>query len=376
MKKIITLLLLVVYLVQAESLDQQVKRLDQQIKVLKALVHPSFKIQNNKIQDKLSIGGYGELHYNIKRSGKIPSGRKNSGKKYSGDDKIDFHRYVLFFNYKYNKDIKLFSEFELEHSLVTENGPGEVELEQAFIEIKLNEGLYVKSGVFLIPIGILNETHEPPTFYGVERNPVEKTIIPATWWEAGVSLIKQYDNGLTLDWALHSALSLNDNFIIRKGRQKVAKANANEWATTFRAKYNKKGLELATSLQYQNDISTNAAKNSAFLYSAHAIYQVNNFKLKTLYARWNINNVEKAGEFGEDSKNQNGFYIEPSYKITDKLGLFVHYFKIDSEESDQNGFVFGANYYPINQVVFKIDYLIEKDGDQKESLNLALGYQF
>ena len=101
--------------------------------------------------------------------------------------------------------MRFFSEFELEHSLVKdtqegEEAPGEVELEQAFIEYDFDQRNTARAGVFLLPIGILNETHEPPTFYGVERNTVENVIIPTTWW-AGVSVIR-------IAWTTGSRLTL------------------------------------------------------------------------------------------------------------------------------------------------------------------------
>ena len=44
----------------------------------------------------------------------------------------------------------------------------------------------------LVPVGFLNEVHEPPTFYGVERNPVEKNVIPTTWWEGGIGISSRW----------------------------------------------------------------------------------------------------------------------------------------------------------------------------------------
>ena len=96
-----------------------------------------------------------------------------------------FHRFVLFFGHKFNAATRMFSEFELEHALAGEGKPGEVELEQAYIEHDFGDAFTGRAGVMLIPAGILNEVHEPPTFYGVERNNVEKNIIPSTWWEGG-----------------------------------------------------------------------------------------------------------------------------------------------------------------------------------------------
>ena len=46
-------------------------------------------------------------------------------------------------------------------------------MEQMYVDVDYGS-FNAKYGVFLIPVGILNETHEPDTFYGVERNSVEK----------------------------------------------------------------------------------------------------------------------------------------------------------------------------------------------------------
>ena len=133
-----------------------------------------------KLSNKTTIGGYGELHYNNLRNQKSPVDGKSGNK-----DQIDFHRFVLFINHEFNDKMRFVSELELEHSLAGDGAPGEVELEQAYIQYDVTEKTAVVGGLFLTPVGILNETHEPPTFYGVERNDVEKNIIPTTWWEGG-----------------------------------------------------------------------------------------------------------------------------------------------------------------------------------------------
>ena len=101
-------------------------------------------------------------------------------------DELDLHRFVLFFGHQFTNDVRFFSELEVEHNVAGEGKNGEVEIEQAYIEWDYTDNHALKSGVFLVPVGILNETHEPDTFYGVERNAVEKDIIPSTWWEGGV----------------------------------------------------------------------------------------------------------------------------------------------------------------------------------------------
>ena len=112
--------------------------------------------------DKTQMGGYGELHYKFG----------------DGTDQADFHRYVLYIGHDYSDSIHFFSEWELEHSLAGEGKEGEVELEQAWLEIDLSENHHFRAGLDILPVGMLNVTHEPNTFYGVDRNEVEKRIIP------------------------------------------------------------------------------------------------------------------------------------------------------------------------------------------------------
>ena len=47
-----------------------------------------------------------------------------------------------------------------------DGAPGEVELEQAYVQIDVNDRNRINAGLQLLPIGIINETHEPPTFFG------------------------------------------------------------------------------------------------------------------------------------------------------------------------------------------------------------------
>ncbi len=110
---------------------------------------------------------------------------------------------MLYVNHEFNSDIRLFSEFELEHAHIedTDDGSsnGSVSIEQAYVQFDLSEHTKANAGIFLVPVGIINETHEPTTFYGVERNPVEVRIIPTTWREGGAMLSGHYDSGFSYD---------------------------------------------------------------------------------------------------------------------------------------------------------------------------------
>jgi hypothetical protein len=325
---------------------------------------------------KTNIGGYGELHYNNVSSD-------------AGDEKeIDFHRFVLFVNHEFTDRVRFFSELELEHSLAGDGAPGEVELEQAYVEYALTDATFARTGLFLLPLGILNETHEPTTFYGVERNDVESIIIPSTWWEAGAGLNGRLANGLSWDLGLHSGLAMpttgGSAFRVRSGRQKVAEAIANDWAYTARLKYTgMRGLELAASYQYQADPSQvpGDGLDTGQLLTAHAIFQRGGFGLRALYAGWRFNGfaVEAAG-----ADEQDGWYVEPSYRLSEQWGVFARYEDVDAAR-DQDKFTqnaFGINYWPVPGVVLKIDYrtrdhslsaLADEDFD---AIGLGFGYSF
>jgi predicted porin len=322
--------------------------------------------------ENTSVGGYGELHANFPEN---------------GANKMDFHRFVLFFNHDYNDWISLYTELELEHSLAGEGKDGEVELEQAFIRMDWTEQFSTDAGLFIMPIGTLNETHEPNTFYGVERNQIEKYIIPTTWWEGGIKGSYRMDNGLAFDGAITSGLDVEEGYI-RGGRQKVSNAVNDEAALTGRVKYTGiAGLEVAASVFYQDDLDQTSdgtpdnvdADYSGLLSSAHIDYSNGNFRLRALYARWDLD-----GEVAADAEEQTGFYIEPSYrwKFSEQygdLGIYTRYSDLEYFDKDGNAneteiLEFGVNYWPTENVVFKADY--QNFIDANDAFNLGVGYQF
>jgi len=338
--------------------------------------------------NKTSIGGYGEMHINQLENQTV-----------GGDpdkQEIDLHRFVLMFGHQFTDDVRFFSEFEIEHSIAGEGKAGEVEVEQAYVEWDFAENHSAKAGVFLVPVGIMNETHEPDTFYGTERNPVEKNIIPSTWWEGGAAVNGQISDGLSYDFAIHSGLSIDTGatpsakYKIRDGRKKVGKAPAENAAFTGRLKYTGvQGLELAATVQHQTDITQGSAVDastnvSANLIETHAIYQTGPFAVKALYAMWDIDNAinTDSGKTGADE--QEGFYIEPSYKLTESLGIFARYNQWDNQagdsvDSEYQQIDVGVNYWLTPTVVLKADYQdqdVPAGADEFDGVNLGVGWSF
>jgi hypothetical protein len=335
---------------QIDALMSQQKSSDAKIEETVSMVEATADAVDEKQTASVSkthIGGYGELHYN------------NLEDKSSGLEKneIDFHRFVLFVGHEFNDTTRFFSEIELEHGIAGEGQKGEIELEQAYVEHDLSARLSGKAGLFLIPVGILNETHEPNTFYGVERNQVEKNIIPTTWWGGGLGLSGGIGNGWSWDTTFTSGLntSVDKNHHPRSGRQKVSKAVANNGAITGRLKWTGlPGLELASTLQYQDDITqgNDPLAGAATLVETHAIIERGGFGLRALYAQWNLL-FARYSQWDNTAGSQ-----------------------VDSQYAQSS---FGANYWLNEHVVFKFD-LQDQDAPEGskefDGFNLGFGYQF
>lgn len=326
--------------------------------------------------DRFTFGTYGEIHARVG----------------DGDDNIDPHRIVLFTNFEISDKLKFVSEIELEHFLTKTEGSDwtsqklEFKVEQAYLEYDFNENLSGYAGLALVPVGVLNQTHEPTTFYGVERPNVEKYIVPTTWTELGVGVAKTYDNGLQLDAVFHSGLDMkNSDGYIRGGRSNYQfeefESNTDSWAVTTRAKYTGiAGVELAGSLQYQYDTSSRVAgQQDAILASTHGIYRNGGFQFIALANYWNVD-----GYSNKDTQDQWGYYLEPSYAwdtAIGKVGVFgrfsqYEYFAESTQKRKELNA--GVNYWINEHLVVKTDYTnIDNDGiANDETVNFGFGWHY
>lgn len=349
--------------------------------------------------DRTTLGGYGELHYNaLNDDATAFDGRENDL------NRADFHRFVLFASHTFNDWIRFASELEIEHSVVADGDPGEVALELAWLELDLNARHHVRAGIDILPVGLINLTHEPNTFYGVERNPVETEIIPSTWSEATLALWGELGAGFAYNVYLHSGLEIpvvgGNAFRPRSGRQETAEADDQDAAILGRVIYaGVPGLELAATVDYQRDY-TGTADNidtDAWLFETHADWKhASGFGLRALYARWELGADRGAGvnpaAFNADKLQ--GWYIEPAYRFVlgvmpGELGLFGRYQSWDERNQlggaafrfeSRDMFTVGMNYWPHPQVVFKFDAQWQHaDGpvaQELDGINLGLGYQF
>ena len=161
-------------------------------------------------------------------------------------------------------------------------------------------------------------SRQPST--ALRRPNAEKYIVPSTWWEAGVGIVKTYDSGLQLDVLAHTSLDMNANGNIRSGRPKLdlhEYAEAKSWGVTARAKYTAfEDIQFGTTVQYQHDVSTAiAGSQNSFLLEQNAVYTKGDFQLRGMAAYWKFDGFASGIE-----DEQWGYYVEPSYKFDTKLG--------------------------------------------------------
>jgi hypothetical protein len=280
-------------------------------------------------EGKLIIGGYGEVHYNQQLSSETG---------YNGS--LDVHRMVMLLGYNFSSKTQFISEIEYEHVK-------EVYVEQAFLQHKINSFINLRAGLMLIPMGIINEYHEPTTFNGVERPLVDTRISPTTWREIGagfsghilpVSIKYQLYivNGFS---SYNSAATLSGKNGFRNGRQKGAESFVHTPNYTFKLEYygirglnagfsgyfGKTESSLHNGLDKSNQAAIARADSSVVglnMIGLDARYTLGGLQLKGQYYYSGITNSSAYNRFTATNGKQNdlgssmqGYYLEAGYNI-------------------------------------------------------------
>jgi DtxR family Mn-dependent transcriptional regulator len=345
---------------------------------------------------RTNLSGYMDFHYN---------------KPEFTDGSLDFHRFVLLVTHSFSDRIRFVSEVEIEHALV-EGGDekGELELEQAYVDFLLSRGFNVRAGMMLMPVGIINERHEPPVYYGVERPFVDTVIIPTTWFETGVGVHGEVGRGWRYRGFITAPLNAAEFSAdegLREGVQKGSEANAGRVATTGRLEYvGVRGLTLGVSgwsgrsgfeFRPRFDVPVKLAE-------ADARYSRNRFEGRLQYAQVWIDNadllndalVRRVGVDPNIGRVLRGFYAEGSYRFIEgarfgDVGAFTRYENFDTQhrmapggvrlpQFDRDAWVFGATYWPDPDIAIKADYSVVRNRSAviqaPNAFNLGLGWWF
>jgi hypothetical protein len=152
----------------------------------------------------MSIGAYGEMKFGLQQN-PAAGGQWQNG--------FDAHRLVLLPTYLITPNIIFNAEIEFEHGGSgfdpDDKLHGTAEIEQIWIDFKIMDQFNWRApGIDLIPIGYINEHHEPTAFYSVQRPELYNGLIPSTWKAPATSVYGRLADGLY--YTLQASSSLED----------------------------------------------------------------------------------------------------------------------------------------------------------------------
>ncbi|MAE08159.1 MAG: hypothetical protein CL661_05300 [Bacteroidetes bacterium] len=351
---------------------------------------------------KLTVGGYGQIDFNQPfGDNKIQNG------------KLDVHRLVILFGYRFNEKLSFVSEIEIEHVK-------EIYVEQAFLNYSVNTYLQIRGGLMLIPMGIINEYHEPTTFNGVERPLIDKYISPTTWREIGVGitgsvpeLSLRYQTYLMNGFSSYNgSAQLSGKNGLRKGRQKGAESIIRTPVSASRIEYyGIMGLNLGLSVYLGGTQSTefnklNRDDNNAMtiadssvvkirMFGFDARYQRNGFQFRAQTYYTKLLNTSQYNYFTASDNVPNdvgnsmyGYYVEAGYnvfqelaKIKSELISFVRYSAFNTQNTVVSGLstnpayqmqviTAGIGWKPISEVAIKADIQLLKSDQESTFRNV------
>jgi hypothetical protein len=341
------------------------------------------------------LSGYMDFHFN-----------KGDGE----DPVLDFHRFVLLLSHAFSPRLRFVGELELEHAFVEGlEESGELELEQAYIDFLLSRRLNLRAGMLLMPVGIINERHEPPVYNGVERPFVDTVIIPSTWFDVGAGIHGEIAAGVRYRAyvvAPLNALEFSAEEGIRGGRQKGSEANVRNVAYTGRLEYlGVRGLTLGASF-WAGESSFEAPRldTGVRLGEVDARFRRDRLELRGQFAVVNIGDAARLndalgraiGVIPNIAEQLRGFYGEAAYRVWNAgsprdLVAFVRYENFDTQhrmpegllpakEFDRDAWVIGLTYYPDPDIAVKADYVRLRNQSglipQRHFVNLGLGWWF
>ena len=361
------------------------------------LVNTAQRLINNGSNQALTMGGYGEINYNQ------PS---------DANGELDVQRLVLLFAYKFNDKTQFVTEVEFEHVQ-------EVYVEQAFVNHNIADNVSLRGGLMLIPMGILNEYHEPTTFNGVERPGVDNRIVPTTWREIGVGVNGRWDDASIKYQAYifngFNSVLINDGGDITKGlfggakgfrggRQKGIQSTISSPNYSFKVDYfGVQGLKLGLSGYFgdsqveEGTIFKDEAKIGMKMFGLDARYVNHRFSARGQFIQTFIDGAQDYNDVtGSDLGDEmQGWYLETAYNLlpqnkSQKLDAFVRYEEHNTHATvsglpkndsfDRNDITVGLSYHIAPGVVVKGDHqwfdnAVEGNKANKQ-LNFGIGVWF
>jgi hypothetical protein len=350
-------------------------------------------------REETTVAGYGEIHYTNRTGPRTPG-------------EVNLKRFVVYLAHTFNDRIAFRSELEIEDARLEGGAPGgEVSLEQAYLDYRLSDRLTLRSGLVLPPVGIINETHEPPTFNGVARPAFEHDVLPTTWREIGVGALGTLPGIAGASYRVYLVNGLRaEGFSadqgIREGRQEGHEASFANPSFTGRLEWSRPGLKLGGSFWYGGTANQDSVLGSgAFaapltLLSGDARYEVGGFAFRGVVANiWLGDAAAINSRYGLSVGSRiAGGYLEAAFDLlhalapasSQKLNAFVRHERYNTQAGVPVGTprndslarrvtTVGLSYKPTWNTAFKGDYQLLRNragAGEAEVLSLGVGYQF
>jgi hypothetical protein len=315
----------------------------------------------------ISFGGYGEFYFAAPYSNTSETGAVNT---------TDFLRFIGYVGYKFSSRVIMNAEIEYEHATTSANYQGKagsVSVEFAYLDFLVDSAFNIRAGNLLVPMGFVNQMHEPTTFLGNFRPVTETNMIPSTWREMGAGL---HGAGTGLSYSAYLVNGLNgakfDDKGVRESRQKGNQAIWEDLGGVVGVDYSRPvangTMTIGGSAYYGGADhgmiadSTGApvdVKNQ--IYEAHAELRKGRFSARALVAASQIDNAEALSRalYSDDAnvllrqvpEGQFGWYAEAGYDIAPlvrdgasfTLKPWVRYEQYNLQESVDTGTGITAN---------------------------------
>lgn len=372
------------------------------------------------VERGLSIGGYGEWNY-TNFVGDLRSGGESMARTFSNTqlDRADALRLVMYTGYKFSDRIIFNSEIEFEHGSTggstASSGSGSVSVEFAAMDFMFNDRINARGGLLLLPMGFINEIHEPPFFHGVRRPETERRIIPTTWREMGAGIFGRLHEDVEYRAYVTSgfnAAGFSDSGI-RGGRQQGNRALSEDLAAVARMDWTPGQAWLLGGSFYIGNSGQNQRAdatgeklpgNRLIVWEAHAQYRKNQLEARALVS---MNLLADAGDLNHALDRPSdrpiadqmlGGYGEVAYDLWPTifgngeryLAPFLRIEYVDTQLSVPRGYIAndrnrywlytpGVTFKPHPNVVLKLEYrnfAPKGSAERPDELSLGMGFAF
>jgi len=367
-----------------------------------------------------SLGGYGEMLF------ESPDGEREDGTPSGARPRADLLRAVFYVGHRFAPNLLFNSEIEFEHAGIRDEAPaevdptsgegaaelsGEVVMEFAYLDWQPRPGLGVRAGKLLVPLGLVNEQHEPPVFLGARRPDTERFIIPSTWAAAGAGLWGETAAGL--EWRAYvleglDAAHFDAARAVREGRQAGSQALLTHPAFAARVDWKGTpgllaGVAAWTGDTWQQERPAGVPLSARVtLAEAHAGWRGHGLELRGLVAQGRLGDAgalsDERGLTGADRLGERfwGGYVEASFDVaplawpgtTWALAPYARAERLDTQDGVPGGvespalertvLTFGVAVRPHPHVVLKADREQRSNAADTETSrwNVALGWLF